>query len=587
MEKIDEKENGLKAYFLGPQSANQFWVEKEIHSVFSHWFKWRKSLYPEDGSPITKNDQSSHWFKDSVEKLSSAVDELSGLYREETPKFTPRYIGHMVAEITLPALFGHIVNLLHNPNLASQEVSKIGGRLEKEAITAINSMIGFDTSKASGHFTSGGTIANFEAIWRARYRLDHWISLSAFLSLEKKQKIDVFTGAHLGWEKYEDILKSYNISEGDHQKYSYVAQNPWQISRAYEDAFGHAFDGPVILVPGNKHYSWQKGASIFGFGEKSFWGVELDHQGKLCINDLRIKIEAAKLAKRPILMVVSVSGTTELGDIDPVEKVQDLLEEYKEKEGLHIWHHVDAAYGGFFLSLLGDKKREAIFKQEVLNSLRGLKRAESVTMDPHKLGYVPYACGAIVLKDHYAARVSSFKAPYLLQSPNTNTWSSTFEGSRSASGAAATWMTHKVIGLNPSGLGAIIHKGILAKNQLRSQLENIKDCYVVEPSDTNVLCFLFAKSGELYSETNKRTLDIFEKVKNGTEFAISKTHLGVSEYALLIQRFGNKWDGVKNTEDLCLLRVVLMNPFVISENSNINYLEEFVSYLEPLIDWNS
>ena len=35
-------------------------------------------------------------------------------------------------------------------------------------------MVGYNPAATQGHFTSGGTVANFEAVWRARYRLDHW-----------------------------------------------------------------------------------------------------------------------------------------------------------------------------------------------------------------------------------------------------------------------------------------------------------------------------------------------------------------------------------------------------------------------------
>ena len=38
--------------------------------------------------------------------------------------------------------------------------------------------------------------------------------------------------------------------------------------------------------------------------------------------------------------------------IDPVDKVADLLDELCEHRGLHIWHHIDAAYGGYFCSVL-------------------------------------------------------------------------------------------------------------------------------------------------------------------------------------------------------------------------------------------
>ena len=59
-------------------------------------------------------------------------------------------------------------------------------------------------------------------------------------------------------------------------------------------------------------------------------------------------VEKARRLERPIMMNVSVAGTTELGTVDPVDEVNELLRQYRRDEGIHIWHHVDAAYGGYF-----------------------------------------------------------------------------------------------------------------------------------------------------------------------------------------------------------------------------------------------
>ena len=100
----------------------------------------------------------------------SVIDLKQELLEAETPKYTPRYMGHMVSELSLPAIFGHFATLLHNPNITSREAAKVGSVLEAEAVAMLATMVGYGKS-ARGHFTCGGTIANFEAIWRARFRL--------------------------------------------------------------------------------------------------------------------------------------------------------------------------------------------------------------------------------------------------------------------------------------------------------------------------------------------------------------------------------------------------------------------------------
>ena len=94
----------------------------------------------------------------------------------------------MVSEISLPALLGHFAVLLHNPNILMRATATSSSVIEDEAIAMLAAMLGFDPSKARGHFTSGGTVANFEGVWRARYArhastsppwsLSHHITLS-------------------------------------------------------------------------------------------------------------------------------------------------------------------------------------------------------------------------------------------------------------------------------------------------------------------------------------------------------------------------------------------------------------------------
>jgi glutamate/tyrosine decarboxylase-like PLP-dependent enzyme len=582
---IKDKDTAVKSYFLGPNAENKNLVSSELDKIFNHWFDWRKSLFNSDGKVITEDEQNNPWNIQAKEKLISSIDSLIERYRSETPKFTPRYIGHMVSDISIPSILGHILNLLHNPNLASNEVARTGSEIEQEAISDLRKMIGFndaiDTSlEKCGHFTSGGTLANFEAMWRARYRLDHWLSLGAYLNLEKNEELSVFGASHMGWDSYHHYLKKHKVNPEEHKKYSFVANSPWEVAQYYNEAFGHTFKGSVILVPGTKHYSWQKGLSLMGFGDSSFWSVELDDQGRLSVVDLENKIGIAIKENRPILMVVSVTGTTELGEVDPVDKVNTLLNTYKS-QGVEIWHHVDAAYGGFYCSLLENERN--LLSNSTFDAFDHIKYTDSVTIDPHKLGYTPYACGAILLKNELNNRVSSFKAPYLIKSSTNNSWTTTLEGSRSASGAAACWMTSKAIGLNPEGMGSILQKGLIAKHKLVEKLEKIPNLYVSHPCDTNIIGLVIANEGESTSSVSQRSIQIYNLFEKSPNFAVSKTHLSCKDYSAFIGNYCNKWNGIIDSESLCLIRIVLMNPFVITSEANVNYLNEFSKELENYI----
>ncbi|MEZ4743386.1 MAG: pyridoxal-dependent decarboxylase [Bdellovibrionota bacterium] len=123
--------------------------------------------------------------------------------------------------------------------------------------------------------------------------------------------------------------------------------------------------------------------------EQSLWIVPVDQFGKTSYQQLAGLIRKAQSSNRPILQIVSVAGTTETGVIDPIDKVQEVLAGFSRQDGLDIWHHIDAAYGGFACSLLHQEKRLKLDAQ-IESSLKAMANANSITLDPHKFGYVPY-----------------------------------------------------------------------------------------------------------------------------------------------------------------------------------------------------
>lgn len=572
----------LKAMFLGPQSENADWFQAKIAEILSHTFSWRRTRFPSDGSAISVADMASPEF----ERLRATLDnELAGLLRaleNETPKFTPRYIGHMVSEITLPALLAEFALLLHNPNNASQEAAKVGLAIEKRAIEDLARMIGFDVNLARGHFTSCGTIANFEALWRCLDWFDRKCALAlCLIERAHKKPDDFFALCHLSYTEWETARREFAISEAELTSRSLLRQGPWGVP--IDTILGYQFQGPIFLVPGNRHYSWPKSAAVFGLGTRNAWTIALDSDGRLDIEDLRLKIEKAKSERRPILCAISVAGTTELGEIDPISRVQAVLDDYDSSAKLNIWHHVDAAYGGFLASLRDTN--ESLLSSEIRDALHGLSRVDSVTIDPHKLGYIPYACGAFLTKDVHRYRSFQVEAPYLqAQVTGQAGWASTLEGSRSAAGAAAVWLTSKTLPLNSEGFGRILRKTIEAKRAFVNALSQLPNVHLVTPSDTNVLCFSLATTSDTLTQANARTLAVFEKIERGPKYSVSRTTLSRSNYAKMISRVCAEWgipdDGVS---DLVVIRLVLMNPFIVSKEMAVDFSADFAREIDGLV----
>lgn len=579
-ETCDPHDIALKSFFLGPKAENADWVKEMFLEIFDQWFAWRESLYTQDGKVITELDQRQTLFLERKRRFRQYLQTISDRFQSEVPNFTPRYIGHMNNEISLPGLMGHVISLLHNPNNISGEASRVGITLENEAISDLAKMIGFDENRSRGHFTSGGTVANFEGAIRARARFARWLALGAYLRANHLYEMSLIEASHMGWKRYDELMHQYGLDEKLINAFHYLEQNPIEMAERYNDIFKTKYRGPVILVPNNKHYSWKKAAHFLGLGLEAFWPVKLNHFGKLSAVDLKLKIEKAKSEGRPVMMVVSVAGTTEMGDFDPIDKVADLLKEYRESQHLHIWHHVDAAYGGYFCSL--PRVESEYVSRELLNALKSIRLANSITIDPHKLGYVPYSSGAFICADQREYFAQKIDAPYIKFDENRDKGTQTLEGSRSAAGAVSTWLTSKSIGLNADGYGRILELTMKSRMWLQHLLEEAHPMIRVAPySETNVLCFCVAAEGEAISESNRKTQKIYERFSSArnNEYFVSQTNLNWEAYQDYLNDYTDHWTAKKDTDKLTLVRMVLMNPFFITKEGNTDYPREFVSCL--------
>ncbi|XP_077285121.1 cysteine sulfinic acid decarboxylase-like [Arctopsyche grandis] len=151
----------------------------------------------------------------------------------------------------------------------------------------------------------------------------------------------------------------------------------------------------VIFASNDAHYSLRKMAALLGLGENNVVLVPTDETGSMNTHRLKNSIEKVINEGSVPIAVVATSGTTVLGAFDPLQEIADICKRYK------IWLHVDAAWGGCLL-----------FSKKHRQKLNGLSRADSVTINPHKLLAVPQQCSMLltqhrnILTDCHAAHAS-------------------------------------------------------------------------------------------------------------------------------------------------------------------------------------
>lgn len=138
----------------------------------------------------------------------------------------------------------------------------------------------------------------------------------------------------------------------------------------------------VLFTSAHGHYSLEKAAQICGFGSGAVRSVDVDARGCMRPEALDSMIEEARKAGETPFYVNATAGTTVLGSFDPLDRIADLCQKH------NLWLHVDGSWGG-----------PVIFSEKERHKLKGVERADSVALCPHKMMSVPLTCTFLLGKD--------------------------------------------------------------------------------------------------------------------------------------------------------------------------------------------
>jgi aromatic-L-amino-acid decarboxylase len=142
------------------------------------------------------------------------------------------------------------------------------------------------------------------------------------------------------------------------------------------------FRAGTLYVTAQSHHCVAKAARIAGFPAGAVRVVPTDSRLRMDTAALRRAIAADRAAGAHPFFVVATAGTTNTGTIDPIPAIAEVAAAQR------LWLHVDAAYGGFFR--LTDRGRDR---------LRGIERADSLVLDPHKSLFLPFGTGCLLVRD--------------------------------------------------------------------------------------------------------------------------------------------------------------------------------------------
>ncbi|MGH7675310.1 MAG: pyridoxal phosphate-dependent decarboxylase family protein [Gemmatimonadales bacterium] len=268
---------------------------------------------------------------------------------------------------------------------------------------------------------------------------------------------------------------------------------------------------PLALYASTEAHSCiRRATEILGLGTDGLRLVPVDAHYRMDVGALERQIAADRRAGLEPICVVASAGTVNTGAIDPLGAIADVA-------GANgCWFHVDGAYGAMGAAL-----------PELAERYRGIERADSVAVDPHKWLYVPYEAGATLVRDPAALRAMFALRPEYL----TLERDSYLEGAVWLSDmgpqltrefrALKVWAVMQAVGLE--GYRALWRNDIAVAREIARLAGQHPRVEVVAPSDLSCFCLRYLPRTGDPSAFNRTLLD---RIHRDGRIFISGTVLG-------------------------------------------------------------
>ena len=622
--------------FLGPYGENDQLLESLVVEFLRDHVYWRRNVHPEDPPAIPTSARLRPEYQAFEARLRRELHGLSAALKRSVPFHSPRYLGHMVSDLALPGLAAHWLALPYNPNNVSEDAAPVTIDLELRAGLQLARMLGYcdDPRRedcAFGYLSSGGTSANFQALRLALALKAFPVALRAISPPGLEVPEDDWAAFNLApragialWQAWQDWGAGL----------APPARRGWQrrlqeerLERLGLVDFFRRHPGirpPVVLAPVTAHYSWSKGMKLLGLGREQL--LQVPETGmRLDAAALQHMLEELNTQRRPVLATVAVLGSTEFGTVDPVHEVV-ACRERSAQAGLGFSVHVDAAWGGYLASLFRTPEGtlralpqmraefETFPSASTHAAIAALGDSDSITVDPHKLGYLPYGAGAFLCRDQRAMALLAEDADYVFADAEGGDYFEryrklgrfTLEGSKSGAIAAAVYVTHRVLPLDHEHFGRITAETIRSSAsfmrraaRFAQEMEGVLGVCVPFAPDSNLVCLALNPVGNrdvaVMNAFLRRLHDALRcdpaQAVQSREFFGSMTTLrpealGEADLARVMAALdldpSTLLPDHEGADRLVILRHTLMNPYIEDHENGISYIDRYFEYLAQL-----
>jgi glutamate/tyrosine decarboxylase-like PLP-dependent enzyme len=527
-----------ETWFLGPKGENVDLLKQLVGLAIDANVQARRDYMPGDPALFDGELRKDERFVAAEGMLRERLDEMLHLLRGSIPLSSHRNQSHMYWDQTLPGLVGYIAGLLFNQNNVAAEASPVTTLMEIRVGQDLCRMVGFPDPERDddpgprpwGHITCDGSVANAESAWAARNAKYLPVALAAAVRTDPAlaaardltvRTLDGREGRLLELATWD--LLNLPLDE--------LLELPARIigttgipADAVDAAIGAVsvqtlglvefhrrfmadIPAPVAMAPATAHYSWPKSSALVGLGRSALRLIQVDLDGRMDAAALRLALDRCLAAHQPVMQVVAVIGTTEESAVDPLDEILAIRDEYRQL-GMEFAVHADAAWGGYFASMLRPPVADRAaapgaagsipdvidtmdglsapgmhMSEYVRRQYRALGSVDTLTVDPHKAGFIPYPAGALCYRNGAMRNLIAFTAPVVYHGgvdPTVGVYG--IEGSKPGAAAAAVYLSHSLIRTDQSGYGKLLGRCIFNSKRFYAALVGLESpCFTVTP----------------------------------------------------------------------------------------------------------
>ncbi|KAG9499668.1 hypothetical protein J7337_008127 [Fusarium musae] len=487
----DKEFDAVHAYFIGPKGSNLPDFRANINTILDELLAARQAYHPEDQAFISKEYRRSPVFLKARSDLRLATEKVAQLLGEHSaPFWSPRYEAHMCTDLTMSSLLGYFMTMLYNPNNVALEASPM--------TTLVELRVGQQLSRNLKFYPLSLCLALRRG--KLQFIGDRFYATRCFHATKKTLFKDLkgWDLLNLSSEVILDLPNELNKQFGITSKFLESALNEFNIQTIGREVLEKEFKvkNPIkYFVSKTRHYSWPKGVAIAGLGSGNVIGVDVNNAAQIDIKVLEKHLQDCVETETAVFAVVAIIGSTEEGAVDRLTEIIRLRDKFQEEHGLSFLVHADAAWGGYFATMINPDRRYSVEDQastkpepewyldpKTVEDIKAMAEADSITVDPHKAGYIPYPAGSLVYKDGRMRHLVTWSGPYLSQGSAENIGVYGVEGSKPGASAMSAWFSNSTIGLNHNGYGKLLGEATFTSARLSAHYATmINDDFICVP----------------------------------------------------------------------------------------------------------